>query len=105
MRNAKVNVAAEETDVYKLEFPPADAVAGARALDYEIAAVPTAGGKPVVRYVVPEGFNMPLSDKRVKENVQCLVSSIVLPKAGTFRFEVRPRNSFGKTGAALTCEV
>lgn len=105
MRNAKVNVAAEETDVYELEFPPADAVAGARALDYEIAAVPTAGGKPVVRYVVPEGFNMPLSDKRVKENVQCLVSSIVLPKAGTFRFEVRPRNSFGKTGAALTCEV
>ncbi len=90
-----------EKDVLEISFPPANAVAGVRALDYEIAAVSTAGGATIRRYVLPEGFNMPLSDKRCKATVKCLVAVDRLPPAGTFRFEVRPRNSFGKTGAPL----
>ena len=70
-------------------------------MDYEISAVPKAGGEKVVRYVVPEGFNMSVSDKRVKQQVTCLIAVDQLPPAGTFRFEVRPRNSFGKAGSAI----
>jgi hypothetical protein len=71
-------------------------------MDYEVSAVPKAGGDKVVRYVVPEGFNMAVSDKRVKKAVKCRIAADQLPPEGTFRFEVRPRNSFGKTGAAIT---
>lgn len=88
-------------DVLELTFPPANAVAGARALDYEIAAVPGAGGKAILRYVQPEGFNMPVTDKRCKAAVRCRIAADQLPPAGTFRFEVRPRNSFGRAGSPL----
>ena len=52
--------------------------------------------------LIAEGFNMSVSDKRVKQQVTCLIAVDQLPPAGTFRFEVRPRNSFGKAGAAIT---
>jgi hypothetical protein len=91
--------------VYEISFPPADAVAGARALDYEISAVSDVDGKKVVKYVLPQGFYLPAADKRQKEAVKCVIAADQLPPEGTFHFEVRPRNSFGKTGAALTCEV
>ena len=89
-------------DVYEISFPAAKVVASARVMDYEISAVPKAGGEKVVRYVVPEGFNMSVSDRRVKQNVKCRIAVDQMPPEGTFRFEVRPRNSFGKTGAAIT---
>ena len=89
-------------DVYEISFPAAKVVASARVMDYEISAVPKAGGETVVRYVVPEGFNMSVSDKRTSAPVKCLIAIDQLPPEGTFRFEVRPRNSFGKAGAAIT---
>ena len=100
-KRGNVQVASVEKEVYELSFPPANAVAGARALDYEIAAVSDKGEKQVVRYVLPEGFNMPISDKRVKAEVKCRIAVDQLPPEGTFRFAVRPRNSFGKAGAAI----
>ena len=98
----KTNIPSVEKDVYEITFPAAKAVASARVMDYEVSVVPKVGGEKVVRYVVPEGFNMSVSDKRVKKTVKCLIAADQLPPEGTFRFEVRPRNSFGKTGAAIT---
>jgi hypothetical protein len=45
---------------------------------------------------------MSVSDRRVKQNVKCRIAVDQMPPEGTFRFEVRPRNSFGKTGAPIT---
>ena len=98
----KTNIPSVEKDVYEITFPAAKAVASARVMDYEVSAVPKAGGDKAVRYVVPEGFNMAVSDKRVKKAVKCRIAADQLPPEGTFRFEVRPRNSFGKTGTAIT---
>ena len=98
----KTNIPSVEKDVYEITFPAAKAVASARVMDYEVSVVPKAGGDKAVRYVVPEGFNMAVSDKRVKKAVKCRIAADQLPPEGTFRFEVRPRNSFGKTGAAIT---
>jgi len=98
----KKKIPSVKKDVYEITFPAAKAVASARVMDYEVSAVPKVGGEKVVRYVVPEGFNMSVSDKRVKKTVKCLIAADQLPPEGTFRFEVRPRNSFGKTGAAIT---
>ena len=91
-----------EKDVYVIAFPAAEAVASARVLDYEISAVPKDGGEKVVRYVIPEGFNMSVADKRVKKPVKCVIAADQLPPEGTFRFEVRPHNSFGRAGSAIT---
>lgn len=99
---SKVKVATVRKDVLELSFPPANAVADVRVYDYEIAAVPDAGGEKTIRYVVPEGFNMPASDRRCKAKVKCRIATDRLPPAGTFRFEVRPRNSFGKAGSLLS---
>jgi hypothetical protein len=98
----KVKIPSVKKDIYEITFPAAKVVASARVMDYEISAVPNAGGEKVVRYVVPEGFNMSVSDRRVKQNVKCRIAVDQMPPEGTFRFEVRPRNSFGKTGAAIT---
>ena len=98
----KVKIPSVKKDVYEITFPAAKAVASARVMDYEVSAVPKVGGEKVVRYVVPEGFNMSVSDRRVKKTVKCLIAADQLPPEGTFSFEVRPRNSFGKTGAAIT---
>ena len=91
-----------EKDVLDISFPPANAVARARAADYEIAAVPGAGGETVCHYVLPQGFNMPISDKRCGLPVRCRIAVDRLPPAGTYRIEVRPRNSFGKAGSPIT---
>ena len=101
LRKDKLQVPSVEKDVYEISFPPADAVAGVRALDYEIAAVAGNGERMAVRYVLPEGFNMPAADKRTKATVKCLIAADQLPPEGSFRFQVRPRNSFGKAGAAI----
>jgi predicted phosphodiesterase len=98
----KVKIPSVKKDIYEITFPAAKVVASARVMDYEISAVPNAGGEKVVRYVVPEGFNMSVSDRRVKQNVKCRIAVDQMPPEGTFRFEVRPRNSFGKTGAPIT---
>ena len=98
----KVKVESVEKDVLELSFPPANALTHARAYDYEIAAVPNAGGEKTIRYVLPQGFNMPASDERCRLAVKCRIAVDQLPPAGTFRFEVRPRNSFKKAGAPLT---
>ena len=99
----KIKVPSIKKDVLDISFPPANAVAGARVIDYEIVAVPAAaGGKTVCRYVVPQGFNMPSSDKRCRDTVLCRIAADQLPPAGTYRLEVRPRNPFGRKGAPIT---
>lgn len=98
----KVKVPSVEKDVYEISFPAATAVAGARALDYEIAAVSGVDGKRTVRYVLPEGYYVSLNDKRLKKAVKCRIAVDQLPPEGTFRLEVRPRNSFGAKGRAIS---
>jgi hypothetical protein len=44
---------------------------------------------------------MAVSDKRVKKPVTCMIAADQLPKAGTFRFEVRAVNSFGTVSRAI----
>ena len=101
-KKGKKVIPSVEKDIYVIAFPAAKSTVSARVMDYEIAAVPKDGGEKVVRYMLPEGFNMSVSDKRVKKPVKCSIAADQLPPEGTFRFEVRPRNSFGKTGAAIT---
>lgn len=98
----KTKVLSVQKSVYEISFPPADAIPGARALDYEISAVSGADGKKVVKYVMANCFYLPLTDKRQKETVKCRIAVDQLPPEGTFHFEVRPRNSFGKTGKAIS---
>ena len=96
-----VKIESEVKDIYVITFPPANAVPGAKALDYEIAAVPKAGGKRVVKHVLPEDFYLPATDKRAKQNVKCCIATDQLPPEGTFYFEVCARNSFGKKSKAI----
>jgi hypothetical protein len=98
----KVKIPSVEKEVYAISFPAAKDTISARTMDYEVAAVPNDGGERVVRYVVPEGFNMSIKDECLKKAVRCLIAADQLPPAGTFHFEVRPRNSFGQKGAAIT---
>jgi hypothetical protein len=98
----EIKVLSIKKDALEVSFPPANAVAGARVFDYEIAAVSAVGGNTVCKYVVPEGFNMPFSSERCRKAVSCRIAVDQLPPAGTYRFEVRPRNAFGKAGAPIT---
>ena len=98
----KNKIPSVKKETLDITFPPANAVAGARALDYEISAIPSSGGETVLRYVLPEGFNMPLSDKRCAKPVICRIAADQLPPAGTYRLEVRARNSFGKASSPIT---
>ncbi len=86
-------------DCLKLEFPPADAVAKARAFEYEVAIEKKDGAREV-RRVLPPGFNMSVSDKRAKDKVECMFACDQLPKE-TFRFVVTPVTSLEKKGTPL----
>ena len=101
LARGKNKIPSVKKDVLDISFPPANAVRGVRALDYEIAAISNDGEKKVLRYVLPEGFNMPLSDKRCGKKVLCRIAADQFPPEGTYRLEVRARNSFGKASSPI----
>lgn len=97
----KIKIPSVEKDAYDISFPAATAMSEARALDYEIAAMSSSDGKMVVRYVLGEGFYTSKKSKRYQKSVKCRIAEDQLPPKGTFRFEIRARNSFGKMSAAI----
>lgn len=95
-----VNVPKVEKDVFKVSWPAALAVAGARPYAYEVT-VETKDGKKNVHYVTASGFNMATEHKKAQARTVCTLACDRLPE-GEFRFCVAPLDSFNTKGAALT---
>jgi predicted phosphodiesterase len=102
LKDDKSPVPSQEKDIYSITFPAANAQAGARPFEYEVAIRPE-GGKDIVRHVLAQGFNMPLCDKLAQGESSFQIAADQLPKA-PFRFEVRPVSSLGLAGAPLVSE-
>lgn len=96
-------VEAVEKDAWEVRFPAANAVAGARPLEYEVTAEPKTGEK-AVRHVVAQGFNMPVGDGRAQGESFCVIAADSLPQGVDIRFSVRPLNSLGKAGGEIRGE-
>ncbi len=104
-KDAKKPVAAEEKDIYVLDFPAATAVKGARAFDYEITIEEKSGGKkPIKKYVIAQGYNMSPDSPRAKRPQQCSIALDQVPQGVNFRFAVRPVNSLLKVGKPIVSE-
>lgn len=88
-----------------LTFPVADAIRGARAYEYEVTVVGD-GGERSVHRVLPPGYNGSEEDPAAALNPHCELALDRLPKSsGRLRFEVRPRECFGRTGRAIAAEL
>jgi hypothetical protein len=83
-------------------FPKADAVAGARAYDYEIRAVPADGSKPMVKKFLSPAFHKLKDDE--PDRVAFWFNVLDLPQDKEYRIEVYPRNCFGACGKPLVSE-
>ena len=89
-----------EKNCVELVFPPADAVADARVLEYEVKAF-GADGQTAAFHVLAEGFNHAPAHTRAQANSSCRVSIDRLP-AGTTRFEVTPLDTWCTRGKPLS---
>ena len=88
-----------EKDCLKVVVPAAVAKDGARVYYYDVKAA-AAGGKPVTRRVIAEGFNHGVRHARASLATECVFALDELPK-GAVRFEATPVNCFGRRGRAL----
>ena len=80
-----------------MEFKFPAAMAGkVRVLDYEIRAVGLDGTVHAKKRYLSPAFYLP--ERYEPETVKFLFDGMDLPESGRYRFEIYPRNSFGKTG-------
>ena len=80
-------------------FPAAKAVPAARALDYELRAVPTDGSTPVVKRFLSPAFHKLKEDE--PDRMKFWLNVLELPQDKEYRIEVYPRNCFGVCGKPL----
>ena len=80
-------------------FPNANAVAAARAFDYEIRAVPADGSEPMVKRFLSPAFHKLKEDE--PERLTFWFNVLDLPQDKEYRIEVYPRNCFGVCGRPL----
>ena len=81
------------------EFPNATAVADARALDYELRAVPSDGSPSVVKRFLSSAFHKLKEDE--PDRMVFWINALDLPQDAEYRVEVYPRNCFGVCGRPL----
>lgn len=89
-----------ETEVFSMEFPAANAAKGARALYYKVEIVPK-GGTKIVKRMMAEGFYLPVDDPKVNGKCVFRIPADRLPNAAGYDFSVSPVNSLGKVGKPL----
>ena len=87
----------------EIVIPPADAVASARCVRYEISA-PGRDGQELKVAVLAEGFRFAAGDRRVSEPAKCLIARDRL-SAGTVTVAVRAFSSWDKASEPLTTSV
>ena len=89
-----------EKDVFELTFPAANAVKGARVLEYRVDVTPE-GGETVVKRMMADGFYLP--EDAPKANGTCVFKVAVdaFPSAKSYAFSVYPVGSLGKVGAPV----
>ena len=88
--------------LYEVSFPPARPVDGCRPNEYEVSAVLCEDDVELVqaqRRVLDEGFYLPV--ELAVRPTRCVFAADALPNKGSYRFEVRPIECFGKKGPAI----
>ena len=90
-----------EADVFAVEFPPANAAKGARALYYKVEIAPKGGEKTVKRMLAP-GFHLPADNPQANAKCVFRIAADRLPAASEYAFFTCPVNSLGKIGMSLS---
>lgn len=85
-------------------FPPANA-SSSRVYGYRVMVVGDDKSKPLVRYVLAQGYNMPLEDERAQRNSFVKLAKSVLPAGEKLTVTVEPFTSFGTFGKAIKTVV
>ena len=91
-------VPVEEKDVYKVSFPPANAVRGGRVFDYEVVA--TCGEVRKSKYVLAAGYNQSAEHPKAREETACVFAVADFPSE-EIEFSIVPRESYGRRGRPL----
>ncbi|MBO4287726.1 MAG: metallophosphoesterase [Kiritimatiellae bacterium] len=95
------NRAHKRVDAFTLTFPAAGD-ATLRPFEYEVNVERDDGSVALTRYVLASDFHLPPSKRHLKQSFA--ISCDQLPQNGPFRFVVKPRESFGRTGNGLATE-
>ncbi len=90
-------------DAFKLAFPSAIAVKGARPHEYEINIIPDKGEKKS-KYVIATGYNHSLESPKARLGDTCVIAADITPSDQPFHFEVVPLDSFWNAGKPLVSQ-
>ena len=94
---------AEKKQAYAVSFPAAVSTPRARVDEYELTFTGS-DGKKAIRRLVASGFHMPLSSKRVSEDVKGVFVADSLPSA-PLTVEVRALTCFLKASEPITGKI
>ena len=89
----------------RYEFPAANAGGGYRPHSYEIKFIGEDATRPVVRYVLAQGFNMPLSDALASGRSTVTLATSLVPAGATVRIEVTPLSAYETRGTPIAVTV
>lgn len=96
--------ASAERRTLEVDIPAANAVAGARAMDYKVE-ISGANGEMDARFVFAEGFHRSTKSARAAKATMFRVALDTLKAKAPFSVKVFPRNSFGGEGRPLTVHM
>ena len=94
-----------ETDAFEITVPQANAIAGARAFEYELAAVAADGSRMELTPLLDAGFGHAAENRLRQIPLKCPVAFDRLPKGVKFRFEAVPVGNWGRKGRRLVSAV
>lgn len=83
-------------------FPAANAGGGFRPYYYEVKFIGSDTANPVMRYVLAQGFNAPLSDASAVGNSMATLAASIVPAGKVVRVVVTPLSAFGTRGASIS---
>lgn len=95
------NVKSEDQAALEIVIPPVNRSCAGKILDYRVT-IAGSNGACDERYVFAEGFYRAAASDRAKSPTVCRLAIARLAAAGELKIEVRPRNSFGVEGRALS---
>lgn len=72
---------------------------------YEVKFTGADASRPVVRRVLAQGFNMPLSDARASGGSFATLAGSIVPAGDTVRVEVTPVSAYGTRGRPIAATV
>lgn len=95
---------AQETDAFEVTVPQANAVAKARAFEYELSAVTVDGARTELTVLLDAGYAHSPKNRKRQVPLRCPVAFAKLPQNGKFRIEAVPVGNWGKKGRAIVSE-